>query len=138
MIAVHLNDLELTTFTSHDYPTQKCAATFPLFGAHGSKQLATVYFELEPGAMLGRHTDSAEDLLVILDGQVKATIGDETRTTNAGGLILVPEMVPHQLVNTGTTRARVLGVFGGANHIVATFDEIWHPIDTNIVDTSKM
>lgn len=138
MTTVNVNEIELNEFIGKEDKNQHCKATFPLIGAHGSKQLATVYFELEPGDNLGRHTDSAEELLIVLEGKVEATVGSETKTAKSGGLVLVPELVPHDLKNTGNTTAKVLGVFGGANNIVATFDKAMLPTESNIVDTSLL
>jgi quercetin dioxygenase-like cupin family protein len=94
MVTVDLNTLELNEFIGKDDAQQHCKATFPLIGAHGSKDLASVYIELEPGDNLGRHTDSAEELLIVLEGDVIATIGDESVAVSSGGLALVPKMVP--------------------------------------------
>ncbi|MEZ4811176.1 MAG: cupin domain-containing protein [Allomuricauda sp.] len=138
MTTVNVNEIELNEFIGKEDKKQHCKATFPLVGVHGSKQLATVYFELEPGDNLGRHTDSAEELLIILEGTVEAAVGKEAIEAKAGGLVLVPEMVPHDLKNTGTITAKVLGVFGGANNIVATFDKAMLPTESNIVDTSLL
>lgn len=138
MIQTNLSALELTEFTGITDNTQHCRATFPLLGAHGTRNLASVYFELEPGDRLGRHTDSAEELLIVLEGTVEIIVGDETATGGPGHLAIAPEMVPHDLRNVGTTKARILGVFGGANHIVATFDNHWLPLQSNTVDTSRM
>lgn len=137
MVTVNLNQLDLTEFTGKHDSGQHCHATFPLLGAHGTEQTATVYFELEPGDTLGRHTDSAEELLLILEGEVEAEVGGEKGALSKGEIALVPKMVPHNLVNIGNTKARVLGVFGGANNIVATFEKTWLPVDSNTVDTSK-
>jgi len=138
MEKVNLNTLELTEFTGKHNPAQRCRATFPLFGAHGTQSTATVYFELEPGDILGRHTDSAEELLFILEGDLEAEIDGETESLVSGDIALVPKMAPHNLSNKGTTKAKVLGFFGGANHIVATFDQPWLPVDSNTVDTAEM
>lgn len=138
MEKVNLNTLELTEFTGKHNPDQHCRATFPLFGANGTQSTATVYFELDAGDTLGRHTDSAEEILVILEGTVEAEIGEEKGSLTEGEIALVPKMVPHNLSNIGKGKARVLGIFGGANHIVATFDNVWMPVDSNTVDTSKM
>ena len=138
MISTNLNHLELTEFTSRTKPRQRCRSTFPLLGFHGTKKSALVYFELAPGDELGTHTDSAEELLLILEGQVEVTVEDETSILEQRQIALVPEMVKHNIVNTGKTIAKVLGFFGGANHIVATFDEVWHPIDSNSVNTSLL
>jgi quercetin dioxygenase-like cupin family protein len=138
MEKANINSLELTEFTGKHDPVQHCHATFPLFGAHGTQSTATVYFELEPGDILGRHTDSAEELLFILEGEVEAEVDGETASLVSGDIALVPKMAPHNLSNKGTTRAKVLGIFGGANQIVATFDQPWLPVDSNTVDTAKM
>jgi len=138
MITADLNNLELTEFTGKNKASQHCRATFPLVGALGTENSATVYFELEPGKNLGRHTDSAEEILLILEGEVEATVGDETGRLSAGQLALVPKMAPHDLRNTGNGPAKVLGFFGGANNITATFEVAWLPIDANVVSTAEM
>jgi quercetin dioxygenase-like cupin family protein len=136
MTTVNVNKIELNEFSGKFDPRQHCKATFPLIGAHGSKKIATVYFELAPGDNLGRHTDSAEELLIVLDGNVSVEVGTENEEATSGTLLLVPEMVPHDIKNTGTRTARVLGVFGGVNNIVATFDQVMVPADSNVVDTA--
>lgn len=138
MITVDLNKIELAEFKAKEDEKQHCRATFPLLGTHGSKELASVYFELEPGDHLGSHTDSAEELLIILEGQVSAQVGNEVVIAKEGGLVLVPKMMPHNIKNIGSGKVKVLGVFGGANNIVATFDKELIPTGTNIVDTAMM
>ena len=138
MKTVNLNDLELNEFVGKNNKDQHCQATFPLLGAHGTKKSATVYIELAPGDRLGRHTDSAEELLLILDGDVEISVGDESGTAGTGTIAHVPEMVPHDIRNTGDTRARILGFFGGANNIIATFEEAWLQTESNSVDTAGM
>lgn len=139
MKKVNLNTLELTEFSGKNDPGQHCFSTFPMFGAHGTESTATVYFELEPGDELGRHTDSAEELLIVLEGDnIETEVGGETAPLTKGEIALVPKMIPHNIVNRGKSNAKILGVFGGANHIVATFEKTWLPLDANTVDTSKL
>ncbi|MFH5831949.1 cupin domain-containing protein [Halalkalibaculum sp. DA384] len=138
MEKANLKNLELTEFTGKGDSGQHCLATFPLFGAHGTESTATVYFELEAGDTLGRHTDSAEELLLVLEGEVEVELGGETGPLSKGEIALVPRMVPHNVINTGKTKAKVLGFFGGANNIVATFEKTWLPVNTNVVDTSTL
>jgi quercetin dioxygenase-like cupin family protein len=138
MNKVNLNNLELTEFTAKDDPSQHCLATFPMFGAHGTEATATVYIELDPGDALGRHTDSAEELLLVIEGSVEVEVGGETGPLSKGEIAQVPKMVPHNLINTGNTRAKILGIFGGANNIVATFEKTWLPTNSNTVDTAQM
>jgi len=138
MKTVNINDLELNEFYGVNNKKQHCKATFPILGAHGTKQTANVYFEIEPGDELGRHTDSAEELLFILEGDVEVEVGGETAPAQSGSIALVPLMVPHNIVNTGNEKAKILGFFGGANNIVATFEDSLAPINVNVVDTARM
>ncbi|MBR9998201.1 MAG: cupin domain-containing protein [Cyclobacteriaceae bacterium] len=137
MTTVNLNELELNEFIGKTNSNQHCKATFPMLGAHGTKKSATVYIELAPGDHLGRHRDNAEELLLILDGNVEVSVGDEISPAGKGTIALVPEMVPHDIKNTGNTPAKIIGFFGGANNIVATFDQAWLPLDSNTVDTAR-
>ena len=138
MIKVDLKQLELNEFYGKDDRSQHCRATFPLLGAHGSKDLATVYFELEPGDNVGRHTDSAEELILILEGDVELEIDGEVSGAVEGSVVLIPAMAPHNVTNSGSKPARILGFFGGANNIVTTFEQELDPIGTKIVDTSML
>lgn len=138
MLTANLNDLDLMEMAAADDPNQQCRVTFPLLGTHGTEETATVYFELAPGKNVGRHTDSAEEVLVILQGDVRASIGEETVEAGAGSLLVVPTMVPHDVTNIGGETAKVLGVFGGANHIVASFDHGWGPERMAVVGTRAM
>lgn len=137
MITANINKLELTEFRTEQDPSQGCRATFPMFGALGTRNSATVYFELDAGEHLGRHTDSEEELLFIVDGEVEVSVADEIGRLQKGEIALVPKMVPHDLKNIGERPARVLGFFG-APHIVATFDNTWQPVGSNVVDTKGM
>jgi quercetin dioxygenase-like cupin family protein len=138
MIRTELNKLELNEFIAKNNPKQRCKATFPMFAAHGTKQSATVYFELDPGDELGTHTDSTEEILLIIEGSVEATVGGEKSTASQGDLLLVPEMVPHNFRNIGKESAKVLGFFGGANNIIATFENVWLQTETNVVNTANL
>jgi quercetin dioxygenase-like cupin family protein len=107
-------------------PSVRVRADFPLNGGTGTEHSAVVYFELDPGCALGTHTDSAEEVLLILQGTVEVTVGEEQGRVAQGGLALVPEMVPHNIRNVGTTTAKVAGFFP-SSHIVATFEQPFAP-----------
>jgi quercetin dioxygenase-like cupin family protein len=138
MITTDLNKLQLTEFTAKSKARQRCRSTFPLLGSHGTRQSATVYFELAPGDELGAHTDSAEELLLILEGECEVMVGPEKGRLKQGQMAVIPEMIKHNIRNTGRDTVKVLGFFGGANNIVATFDEVWLPLETNSVNTALL
>jgi quercetin dioxygenase-like cupin family protein len=97
-------------------------AAFPISSAEGTSALAIVWMELVPGGMLSEHTDSAEELLFVVEGEVEASVGSEQGTLRAGEAAVVPALVPHGLRNVSGETARVLGVFGSSTNI-AVFTE---------------
>jgi quercetin dioxygenase-like cupin family protein len=114
-------------------PMVRVRADFPLSAEKGSTRTAVVYFELEPGCKLGRHTDSAEEVLLILQGKAEVTVGTETGQVSAGKLVVVPEMVPHSIHNVGDTTAKIVGFFP-SGHIVSAFDHPYEPIGQRIFE----
>jgi quercetin dioxygenase-like cupin family protein len=124
--SVDLNSLDLMDVVSELEPDRRPRVAFPQHSGVGSASTATVYFELEPGARVGSHTDSAEELLLILEGEGEATIGDEQARAGAGTMLTVPAMEPHDIRNVGTGTLRVLGFFS-ASTVVATFEEAVAP-----------
>lgn len=94
---------------------------FPVHSATGTASTATVLFELDPGAELAVHTDSAEELLIVLQGAAEARIGDEVGRLEANHVGVVPPMAPHGLRNVGDVVLRVLGTFS-ASTVVSTFE----------------
>ena len=96
-----------------------------------ARELTVVYFELDPGRHLGTHVDSAEEVFVVLEGEVEATAGDETTALAAGEMTLVPAMVPHSVANVGDGVARVVGVFP-TSAVTSTFDERVEPFGTRV------
>ena len=121
MLAVDLEALDLRDVVSELDPQRRLRVAFPSHSSTGSASTATVYFELEPGMHVGRHTDSAEELLLVVEGEAEATVGDERASARAGSMIVVPAMKPHNVVNVGTGVLRVLGFFS-ASTVVATFE----------------
>jgi quercetin dioxygenase-like cupin family protein len=81
---------------------------------NGAASSAVIYFEHEPGEHHGRHTDSAEEVVLVLDGEAQVIAGDEGMRLGAGALALVPAMVPHDISNVGPGRLRVVGFFSSA------------------------
>ncbi|MBK9125088.1 MAG: cupin domain-containing protein [Chloroflexi bacterium] len=137
MLSVKLNDLPLRTTWTENVPGQRAHSTFPFLGAEENENTSVVYFELDAGNELGSHTDSAEEILLIMAGSVEVTVGDETTIVEGPSLALVPTMVPHNLRNVGATRAKVVGFFP-SRYIVATFENAWLPDNASILDTEQI
>ena len=134
MISAQIGELELLEGWYEDDPTMRVKFNFPFYVGTGTKNTAVVYFELEPGCRLGTHTDSAEEILLILEGTAEATVGDEQSQVSAGELAVVPAMVPHGLRNVGDETVRVVGFFS-SNVVVSTFDQPMMPLGQRVVGT---
>jgi quercetin dioxygenase-like cupin family protein len=134
MHAVQTQQLDLLPAHHRDDEANVVRAAWPLSRDTGSRSTAAVYFELERGMRLGRHTDSAEEVLVVLTGEVDVIVGEERRRLSSGGLAVVPAEVPHDVVAVGFGTARVTGVFP-SNTIVSVFDDEWVPYGTRVLGT---
>ena len=100
--------------------------SFPLHSATGTASTATVLFELDPGAELPVHTDSAEELLIVVQGTGEARVGDEVGRIARHEVALVPPMAPHGLRNIGDDVLRILGTFSSST-VVSTFEQPFEP-----------
>lgn len=134
MIAESIDQLELREGWYENDPTMRIRVNFPFFLGTGTKSTAVVYFEIEPGYRLGTHTDSAEEILLILEGEAEVTMGDERGRVSAGEMALVPAMVPHGMRNVGEETVRVVGFFS-SNVVVSTFDQPMMPFGQRVVGT---
>jgi quercetin dioxygenase-like cupin family protein len=134
VIAERIDQLELLEVWYENDPTMRLKVNFPFFLGTGTKSSAVVYFEIEPGHRLGTHTDSAEEILLVLEGTAEVSLGDEQGRLSAGEMALVPAMVPHGLRNVSDETVRVVGFFS-SNVIVSTFDQPMMPFNQRVVGT---
>ena len=111
MQVVDLNDVETLEID------ERLRVAFPVSSATGTAATATVWIEIAPGGEVGEHTDTAEELLYVVQGEVEAAVGDETGTLRAGELAVVPALAPHSFRNRGDEEARILGFFGGSTNV---------------------
>lgn len=122
MLAMNLHELNLEEMRLPSDPSVGCRVTFPISAANGAAASGVVYFEVAPGGRLGRHSDSAEEVLLILEGEAEAEVGDERGRLSAGGLALIPAMMPHDVYNVGSEPLRVVGFFAGATLVHRFFE----------------
>ena len=134
MISAQIGELELMEVWYEDDPTMRVRVNFPFYVGTGTKNTAVVYFEIEPGHRLGTHTDSAEEILLVLDGTAEVSLGDEQGQISAREMAVVPAMVPHGLRNVGDETARFVGFFS-SNVVVSTFDQPMMPFGQRVVGT---
>jgi quercetin dioxygenase-like cupin family protein len=79
--------------------------------SQGAADSGSSLLEVDPGCRLPRHTDSAEETIVVLSGTAEVQIADERCHVLAGGLALVPKCVPHEVSNAGDRLLRFAAVY---------------------------
>jgi quercetin dioxygenase-like cupin family protein len=83
--------------------------------------------EVGAGCRLPRHTDSAEETIVVVDGRALVTVGDQEAVVPAGGVALVPECVPHEVRNGSSGQPlRFVAVYA-ATDVVTTYEQPVQP-----------
>jgi quercetin dioxygenase-like cupin family protein len=128
MLTARTSDLELlTVWQDSDPDVARVHPAFPINHYTGAADSAIVYFEVEPGDRLPRHTDSEEEILYIVAGEAEAEVGDERGDVRAGDLAVIPAMVPHGVRNTGDETLKVVGFFSGSM-VHSTFEEPLQPL----------
>lgn len=145
MLKINVDKLaKMAMHGAEDDPDRKVTGNFALYSAVGTKSGAAVYFELEPGKELGAHTDSAEEIVYVVDGTIEATVGnddddddDDKDHLSRGELGVVPVMERHNFRNVGTNTAKVIGFFSSPN-IVSTFEKVFMPANLREFDTTKL
>jgi quercetin dioxygenase-like cupin family protein len=134
MLTAKTTELELMQgWFDSDPEHARARVAFPINKWAGSSDSAVVYFEVEPGDRLVRHTDSAEEVLYIVAGEAEAEVGDERGRLTAGDLAVIPALVPHGLVNVGTETVKVVGFFS-ASEIISSFDEPVQPFGLAVLN----
>ena len=92
----------------------------------GAKASSTSLLEVDPGCALPRHTDSAEETVVVVSGLAEVEVGGETETVPPGGVALVPKDVPHQVRSAGDEPLRFVAVYADVD-VVTTYEDAVQP-----------
>jgi quercetin dioxygenase-like cupin family protein len=138
MLAIQLNELPVEERWIDGEPHKRLRAVFPLLGrGPENEESSVVYFELEPGNELERHTDSAEELLFIVQGRLEVSVGDEKGVVEGPCFAIVPTLVPHGMRNIGSETAKVAGFFT-SRYTVSEFEQALQPMGVKRVDTAQI
>ena len=132
MFAIQCDELELLEAWSESDPELRGRFDSPISVETGAASTSVVYFEVAPGDHCGRHKHSAEEILLILEGDAEAEVGNERGRASRGGLILVPAMAPHDVRNVGSGTLRVVGFFSSAA-VVTEIEERLEPMGTTML-----
>ena len=128
MNIVKVNQLHLLEGWFEKEPLGRRKIAFPFYYATGTANSSVVYFELEPGHSLGTHTDSAEEIMLIIQGTAEVFQEGESCHLNNHEMSMIPAMVPHNVRNIGVDPLKVIGFFPNSN-VESTFLEPLMPLN---------
>lgn len=134
MQTVDFNDLDLNDAWFEEDPAMRVRVNFPFSAATGNRNSAVVYFEIDPGHCLATHTDSAEEIVLLLAGEVEANLDGQVARMAAGQAVLIPALAPHGIRNIGQQTARCVGFFA-ASALESVFDQSVMPFGVRCVVT---
>jgi mannose-6-phosphate isomerase-like protein (cupin superfamily) len=71
-------------------------------------------YAARPRSITGEHAEShdkSEQLLLLLEGRLRADIGGKILAMNMGDVVIIPPRVKHKFTNPGDTRAVTFNVY---------------------------
>ena len=74
-----------------------------------SSNMTIAYWELDAGASMPEHTHPHEQIVNVLEGEVKYSVGDETQNLGKEFVLVIPPNVPHG--GEAIVHCRLLDVF---------------------------
>lgn len=103
-------DLEVERFSQQS--TRRIVVSKEL----GAASLTVEEELVEPGTEFSLHVyHGHEDVVLLLEGTVDVTMGDEVTTVEAPATIIVPRGVRHKMANKGNQWARLIGIVPTVN-----------------------
>ncbi|MFL6038233.1 MAG: cupin domain-containing protein [Gaiellaceae bacterium] len=91
----------------------------------GAASSGSSVLEIDPGRRLPRHTDSAEETIVVISGDAEVLIEGAAAELREG-VALVPANAKHEVKNVGDETLRFVAVYADAN-VTTTYEEDVQP-----------
>ena len=132
MLTARLDRLDLMEYWQEGDRTLRAKFSRPIQAQTGATSTGVVYFEVEPDRHGGSHAHSADEVVLILEGEAEAVVGEERARLSAGDMALIPARVPHDVYNVGEVTLRVVGFFPSAA-VVTTFGEPLAPMNAKVL-----
>lgn len=99
------------------------AMSYPLVtAADGAQNFTAGISSFEPGVNVPMHCHNTEEMVTVLEGSGECVIDGVTRPVNQFDATLVPANMWHCFRNTGSTRMRILWVYGSRTVTRTFFD----------------
>ena len=115
MMVIRLDGVELERQWDANDTFNDFEVAYPLFAGNGAEQMTVFYWVIQSGCLVGFHTDSAEEVLLVVTGKIAVSDGAEVVTVTEGQLLYLPRLTTHELRNVGEKEARCLSFLPSSN-----------------------
>ena len=86
----------------------------------GGANASLMFVDAAPGEGPRLHRHPYEEIFIVMEGQVRFSVGTSTLDAHAGQIVLVRAGVPHKFVNSGSGRLRQVDI-----HLNSEFVTEW-------------
>jgi|SRR5215210_321266 len=126
MIALASADLEFSDAYVEGDETARWRSASGHSPSTGARASGSSVIEVPAGCRLPRHTDSAEETIVVLSGAAEIHVRGESAALEAGGVAVVEQDVPHEVRNAGARPLHFVAVYA-APDVVTRYDQEIQP-----------
>jgi len=126
LVAKSLEGTDLQDAWIDDDPSARWRSASGHGPDEGAAASGSSLLEVNAGQRLPRHTDSAEETIVVVEGTASVILDDEPQELGAGAVALIPEGVPHEVRNAGDSTLRFVAVYA-ATDVVTTYEKEVQP-----------
>jgi len=92
----------------------------------GAQASGSSVLRVGAGCRLPRHTDSAEETVVVVAGEAEIEVADQRARVSAGGLAVIPKEVPHEVRNAGGETLLFVAVYAEPD-VVTRYEQVIQP-----------
>jgi quercetin dioxygenase-like cupin family protein len=119
----------------NDYdPSMRFAAMFPVGEDQGATASSVAYYIIEPGRHTGVHSDSAEEIMFVTEGEGEMFMMGRTEKLAAGKFYVLPPGVDHDIYAQGGIALRLLSFFPTAE-VQSTFQQVVFPVGGHVLSS---
>lgn len=95
------NDTPVKVYPKDRLPLKEIVPGAKMWAVALEKSMLT-YFEMEPNTLFPEHSHEAEQITLVLDGELTFSFSNKRVTLRAGDVIAVPSNVKHSVATCGT------------------------------------
>jgi quercetin dioxygenase-like cupin family protein len=115
-------------------PSQRFVVIYPVGEKEGARASSVAYYIIEPGKHTGLHSDNAEEIVFIAEGEGEVFSIGETNRLQAGKFTIFPAGTDHDIYAVGTNELRLLSFFP-TTEVVSTFQQVIFPMGGNVLSS---